>query len=180
MSKTIIVHLRVIKGTKVLRNDDGTLANENQIVKLQHGTLEWVNYMENLHRNGFCEAKVEKVIELSKRDEKTNIQAETEIKDFKVIDAEVQAIMKPVSDKKISVADELAQLKKEMIELQKGNVKTEKVVDVVDNSGSDNTDSKDDIKALRVEYKELNPEGKGAFTGWKADVLKEKIAAFKA
>ena len=101
-----IVHLRVIKGSKKTFNEDVTLANENQIVKLEHGRLEWQNYMENLHRNGFCEAHAEKVIEYSKdKDEEGNYKYK-EV-DVEKIEAEVQAIMKLKTDSKKNVAEKL-------------------------------------------------------------------------
>lgn len=186
MGKIVMIHLRVIKGPKILKNEDGSLANENQIVKLQYGTLSWKNYMDNLLRNGFTHAKVEKAVEMTgKYDDKgQSIGKEISIDKY---DAEVQAIIKPHVKKAIKLEDEVIQLRKEMLELQEGNVKPlgENGL-AIDNgskpeviTSSDNDESGDDIKALRDEYKALNPSGKGAFGGWKADVLKVKIEAFK-
>lgn len=42
------------------------------------------------------------------------------------------------------------------------------------------TDSGDDLKALRDEYKAAHPEGKGAFNGWDADELRARIEGLKA
>ena len=106
--------------------------------------------MKNLIRNGFCQAKVERVVELDKRGE-DNRQKETEVKDFKDIQAEVEAIMKPESDKKLSLADELAQMKKEMAILQAGNVKTEDNNEVKDKT----PDVNEELEAAKEEYKAL-------------------------
>lgn len=117
-----MIHLRVIKGSKIIRNDDGSLANENQIVKLRHGTLEWKNYMKSMVMNGFFQAHVEKAVEMSgKYDDKgQSIGEEVDIKEY---EAEVQAIISPTTVKTLSLEDQLAEMKVQMKELQKGNVK---------------------------------------------------------
>lgn len=150
MSKTTIVHLRVIKGNKVSYDVNGDIQNENQIVKLQHGVLEWVNYMKNLHRNGFCEVHAEKVVELGEKGEK-----DKEV-DVKAIEAEVQAIMRPISKAKISVEDELAELKVAMQKLQEGNVKTDTVVDATPVDKVDSTpDINEELEIARKKVHEI-------------------------
>lgn len=68
MEKTVkkpIVHLRVYKndGTgSVSYNADKTIKNENILVKLQHLSLEWNNYLKNLKYLGFVKVEVERVV----------------------------------------------------------------------------------------------------------------------
>lgn len=60
---TKVVHLRIFKGTEILRKEDGTIKNENQIVKLLYETMEWNNYMTRLPYSGNCKVEVLKVLE---------------------------------------------------------------------------------------------------------------------
>ena len=59
-----VVHLRVFKGTKILKDENGKVENENQKVSLTYGSLEWKNYLKHLIANGFCKVEVEKLFEL--------------------------------------------------------------------------------------------------------------------
>lgn len=176
-----IVTLRVVKGKVPSYDKNGKMLNENQPVKLEHGTLSWKNYMDNLHRNGFCQVTVEKVFELDGKRDKKGQSTGKEV-DMEEINEEVQVIMKPIVTKAMTQTEEIAKLKADMLALQKGNPKMPDAP--VNETPTDTIPTADDsgmnIKALRAEYKKLNPKGKGAFSGWKADVLKEKIAAFKA
>lgn len=66
----MIVHLRVYKHMsnqagkpmlQILKDDNGNISNENQLVKLRHDTLEWHNYLKQLSNSGWFKADVEKV-----------------------------------------------------------------------------------------------------------------------
>ena len=58
-----VVWLRTFKGMEVLKREDGSFKNENQIVKLTHDTLDWANFMKHLPANPFCRVDVEKVLD---------------------------------------------------------------------------------------------------------------------
>ena len=182
MKNRTIIHIRIVKGKKPVYDYNKVMQNENQIVKLEYGTLSWKNYMENLHRNGFCRVTVEKVHKLhDKRDENGNSTFDSI--DTKKINDEVQAIMKPIEDKAMTQAEELAQLKKDMLELQKGNVKplgqdglaVEKDSDTKQTDSTDDSDSVDELKSAQLQYKELY--GKRHGPKWDLETIKEKIAA---
>lgn len=57
-----VVWLRVYEGKKILRAENGSIENVNQLVKLTHDTLEWYNYLKNLPATPFCKVEVEKVL----------------------------------------------------------------------------------------------------------------------
>lgn len=83
--------------------------------------------MKNLIRNGFCKVTVEAVNEVQYDDKKKEIRDEKKhlkLKpvDTKAINAEVQEVMKPAG-KKMSIEEELKEVKAQMLEIQKGNVK---------------------------------------------------------
>lgn len=59
-----VVHLRVFKGTKILKDENGKVENENNKVSLTYESLEWKNYLKRLVANGFCKVEVEKLFEL--------------------------------------------------------------------------------------------------------------------
>lgn len=194
-----IVKLRIYRGTEILKNLKGEVKNENQSIKLKYNSKEWHNFLKKMTTNGYGIAKVEGLLEevetkgyateFKKGDEKELIE----------INKEVQLAL--VSKKKIAYTPEQKEIEKlkaeaesakrevaEIKELLKdGNtvkkVDSTKVIDppVVDTPVVIDTPSgNDDMKALRAEYKLAHPEGKNAFPAWKADVLKEKIAAYKA
>ncbi|WP_299116921.1 hypothetical protein [uncultured Winogradskyella sp.] len=66
MAKTVkkpIVHLRVYKsngmGNKVSYDENRKVQNENTLVKLQHNSLEWTNYLKNIRFLGYIKVDVE-------------------------------------------------------------------------------------------------------------------------
>jgi len=144
------VHLRVFKGTEILKRANGEVSNENQGVKLPYETFEWRNFMDNLINLGFCKVEVERILVDGKEDnsEKHKIQAQ------------VDAKMKPA-------AVELTPDQKRIAELE---AKIEKLI------GKDSDD--EELKAARDEYKELF--GKKGSPAWTAEEIREKIAEDKA
>ena len=48
-----VVHLRVYRGTKILKDENNKVENENNKVALIYDTLEWHNYLKRLVANGF-------------------------------------------------------------------------------------------------------------------------------
>ena len=63
-----VVHLRVFKGRKILKDENGKVENENNKVSLTYESQEWKNYLKRLIANGFCKVEVEKLFEF--KDEK--------------------------------------------------------------------------------------------------------------
>lgn len=57
-----VVWLRIFRGNEILYKADGTPSNDNQIVKLQHGNIEWKNYLSLLSGAGLCVVKIVKVL----------------------------------------------------------------------------------------------------------------------
>jgi len=56
------VALRIYKGKEILFKADGvTPANENQLVKLTYGDLQWKSHLQNLLKGGLCKIEVEAV-----------------------------------------------------------------------------------------------------------------------
>lgn len=65
MAKKSMVHLRVYKGAKMFYDENGKAQNENQLVKIQHGSFEWNNFLKMAKLNGYCKIEVEKVLDVS-------------------------------------------------------------------------------------------------------------------
>lgn len=160
-----IVTLRIVKGKTPSYDANGKMLNENQTVKLEYGTLSWKNYMKNLIRNGFCKVTVEAVNEVQYTDKKNEIRDDKghlKLKsvDTKAIDAEVQEVMKPAG-KKMTIKEELAELKTLMLKTQAGNVKPLGEDGLAIDSGTvtapvDNTPNvNEELEATRDRYLEV-------------------------
>lgn len=166
MGKTIIVHLRIYKGSEIVRGENDKVKNQNQTLKLKYDTKEYYNFIDTMYRNGWGRVKTLAA--------KIDVGGETDwdkyeaVSDdlFKKIDAEVQSKLKKVSNKPLTQDQkEVAALKAEMAELK----------ELLKNGKGD-----DGMKALKAEYKELNPTGKGVSPAWTKEEIEEKIAGFKA
>jgi len=75
-----VVHLRIFKGIEILRKEDGTIRNENQIVKVLYDTIEWRNYISRLPYGGNCKVDVLRVLSVPDYQEldKTEINDEVQ------------------------------------------------------------------------------------------------------
>lgn len=156
MGKKPIVSLRVFRGRKLSFNEDGTVQNENHIVKLRHNTLEWSNFMRYLPQNSYVKVTTEKVV--------TPDNVEVAKTEFDAIQAEVKkaydAIVEvPLTDdqKRIAALEKL--LKKKKKKNKKNKPPTEKQIE--------------NIALLRAQY--IDVFKKKPFHGWSAELLKEKI-----
>jgi len=125
-----VVHLRVYRGTKILKDENNKVENENNKVALIYDTLEWHNYLKRLVANGFCKVSVEKVLEWEgdkyiKSDIPKNIEEEVEFahkgdqtvrltpEQQRIADLEAKIELLMNKDKKLVVEeddDELAEL----------------------------------------------------------------------
>lgn len=61
--ESLIVHLRVYKGSKLSFDANGKSQNENQSVKMEYGTRQYENFLKFINQNGYAAVKVEKVLE---------------------------------------------------------------------------------------------------------------------
>lgn len=131
MSQTI-VQLRVYKGDRILRDENGKIATENNLVKLEYGTKSYSNFIKNMRALGYGMVKVEKVIKGKK---------ELEIKPF---NDEIQAIFNPKEEKHLTPEQkEIAELKARLGQLTGGQKPNKKEVDETEN---------EDIELVRAEY----------------------------
>lgn len=160
-----VIWLRVYKGKRILRAENGEVENENQIVKLTHNTLEWNNYLGNLPTTPYCKVEVVKVLQPSEEVVETKVREglktvvresikinykEVEITD--ALKAEVLKAHKGVKEVKLTPEQiEIAELKAKVEKLINGGgekVKKEvKKVEVVDDDGGE-------LETLRVAYLE--------------------------
>lgn len=155
----ITVVLKTYKGHKLSYNEDGTVQNQNQLVKIEYNTNEWRAVMNNLALSGFAKVEVVKAFYLDEN--------ETEIKDLSIYEEEVEKHYKPTPKVAETPQDKkIAELEAKLEALLNGGKKE----DVV-------TEDKDEKELLRMEYEELS--GKNVFNGWNVDQLKEKITELK-
>jgi len=168
MSNKAIVHLRVYRSNgrdaQISYSADGTVQNENILVKLTHDTLEWKNYLKHLLVNGFVKVEVEKVLGIT---ELNSIAQE-------VKDAMFPAKEEVLSPEQQKIADLEAKLdalvnnskgKVAKKEVEKPKEKEVKVFEVADEPKT--------LAQVQVEYKKKT--GKKPFHGWSKEQLIEKM-----
>lgn len=163
-----VMWLKIFRGNEILYKADGTPSNENQIVKLLHGTLECSNYLKYLRGSGLCKVDVVRLQE----------QIGNEFRDIEIPDElrEEVRLAHEGSDE-VVLTDEQKRIKeleetvKSLSELMKLKSSPKEVVDedVVEKSNGE-VSSLDDLKEM---YKEKF--GKKPFYSWDADKLKEKL-----
>ena len=174
--KNVIVTLRVVRGKKITFNEDGTIANDNQPVKIKYDTVEWTNFMKYLHVNGYGRVTVEKAVqmlddggvqdidfaEISKEVEKAFYGEEPELTPEQKI-AEMQKQIDALKGKEEDVKEEPKVVKEDIIPSK------EESPEIVGEP--------EEEKSLKDQYIELY--GKRPHYKWSDEVLIEKIAAKK-
>ena len=190
--KNVIVTLRVVRGKKITFNEDGTIANDNQPVKIKYDTIEWTNFMKYLHVNGFGRVTVEKAVQML--DDGTTREV-----DFTKIAKEVDKAFKG-DDPEPTAEQKLEALQAQIDALKKAKdpepiVEEEQIIEVVDAVGEvkeeapakeetepkevqvEEVDPKEAMKVARAEYRKLF--GKAPGPKWTVETINEKIEAKK-
>jgi len=194
MSKSkerLSVHLRVYRGKTMTYNAQGESTNENHIVKLEYNTAEYKRFLSMLRANGFIQATVEKVLDLSTKVEgkaKDEPGYYEEVADFSDIQKEIDSalnpdgIEKPQTPEQKQIAELTARL--DALTGNKEGTKNIKVNDVKNVDAGAKTEkvelSDDDKAALndaRAKYTELY--GKKGHNGWDLAEINKRIAEFK-
>jgi hypothetical protein len=158
MGKKPIVSLRIFRGKKLSFNEDGSVQNENHIVKLYHNTLEWANFMKYLPQNGYVKVTVEKAV--------TPNGVEIAKTEFEAIKAEVKAAYEAKAEVPLTEDQKrIAALEKMLKKKSKKKKKPEKQAPT--------PKKPEDIALLREQYFEIFK--KRPFHGWSAELLKEKM-----
>jgi hypothetical protein len=149
-----IVALKVYKGVEMLQKPDGSVHNETQYIRTEHGTNEWGCLMKFLNSSGYCKVVVEDVYLLDGE---------------KPDSYEIDLIKKEVEGAfSFNTTQELTPEQKKIQELE---AKLNSLID----SGND---EKTNIQKLRSEYYEL--AGKRCSTRWDEQTLEQKIQELKA
>lgn len=113
------VALRIYKGKEILLKADGvTPANENQLVKLTYGDLQWKSHLQNLLKGGLCKIEVEAVY-----------LGEDKIQTPAVIENEIKALLQ------VKEA-ELTEDQKRMKALEESNAKLQEQLEALLNQGN--------------------------------------------
>jgi len=202
MEKKPTVKIRLYRGRELNYDAKGVIKNENNLVSLEHNTLQWRIFMSNIAISGYCKAEVESAWSLKDGEYES-------IKDLSSFQKEVDIAFKPKQDEMTQspeakrIADLEAKLEFLMSQSKKGGVQTkdievaldevkeevkdkvekEVVEDDVDvssvDAGVEGYDEKDLPKDvimsnLREQYEELYD--KKPFGGWKEKKLREMIA----
>jgi hypothetical protein len=63
MGKKPIVKLRIYRGKQMNYNKDGSPQNENQLISVEHNSMEWKITMKTLSIMGYCQVEVDHVLE---------------------------------------------------------------------------------------------------------------------
>ena len=183
-----VVWLRVYRGKEVLKKEDGSISNENQLVKLTHDTLEWHNYLSGLKATPYCKVEVEKVLQPSEeiitKEERKGLEmvktksVKTNYEELEIPkDIYNEVLVAHKGNQNVVLTPEqkeIAELKALVGTLVAKAEKPKKEKEKSPKKDTKDVDEKALKKQLRAEYKVKF--GKGAFNGWSADQLKEKLA----
>lgn len=110
MGNNPTVTLRVYRGDKVSYNQDGSIQNENQTVKLPYNSIVWRKFMENLVSNGYCKVDVENVAIIDRELKDGGFEFKSTKQDKSAIAKEVQETyigltVKPMSKEEQRIKD---------------------------------------------------------------------------
>jgi hypothetical protein len=173
MGKKPIVKLRIYRGKNMNYNKDGSPQNENQLISVEHNSMEWKITMKTLPIMGYCQVEVDHVLVDSSNgwDKKTE--------GIESFSKEVADYYAPKS-KIVKTAD---QLRIEQLEAQNKEMLA-KMEDFMANKSPKKeevkefkTDEVDSLKELKLEYFTLL--GKKPHHMMKEDSLIEAIDKFK-
>ena len=163
MGKKPIVKLRVYRGKEMNFNEDGSSKNENQLISVEHNSMQWRLTMKTLPIMGYCKVIVDHVLE-----DKDGSWVKT-TESIKSYSKEVSEAYSPKSNSP-KTADQLRieqlEAKLEAFMAKKDNEK-EKEEEVVE----------DGLKELQLEY--FNLIGKKPHHMKKAEGLIEEMDNFK-
>lgn len=185
------VHVRVYRGKTMTYNAKGESTNENHIVKLEYNTAEYKRFLSMLRANGFIQADVEKVLDLTKKvegKEKNEVGYYEEVKPFEDIQKEFDVALNPEGVEKPQTPEQkqIAELTARLDALTGGKegAKDIKVNDAKNVDAGSKTEkvelTEDDKAALndaRARYTELFK--KKGHNGWDLAEINKRIAEFK-
>lgn len=182
MSKIkIYANLRIYKGDKILTDENGNVANENQTVTLQTGTMEFEKYLKTISVSGYGKVVIESCV----KEDGTKVETPED----------VQKLYDSIFTKKAQDAIPENADKKRMAELEEQNAKLAErlakleanqnpapplnylVLDADGTEPSNGNQETDPKKALRAEYKQLT--GENAPGVWGIDKLVSAIEEIK-
>lgn len=181
------VHVRVYRGKTMTYNAKGESTNENHVVKLEYNTAEYKRFLSMLRANGFIQADVEKVLDLTKKvegKEKNEVGYYEEVKLFEDIQKEFDVALNPEGVEKELTPDQkrIAALEAKIEALSGGKPETKEIKvndskEVKETKAELNDGQKAELKVAREKYVELY--GKKGHPGWSVEELNVKIAEFK-
>ena len=149
-----IVALKVYKGVEMLQKPDGSIHNETQYIKTEHGTNEWACLMKFLNSSGYCKVVVEDAYFMD---------------GTKLDSSEITPIKKEVKEAfTFNTIQDLTPEQKKIQELEA------KLNSLIEGDASEKTK----IQKLRSEYYQL--AGKRCSPRWGEQELEQKILELKA
>lgn len=131
------IKLRVYRGSEINYDAKGNVRNENQLVTLQHNTVEWRTYLKNIKLHGYCDIKVDSIY----------VNGEKVTDGSEVYEKEVHDAFKGKIEVKLTPEQKkIAELEAKLEAFMSGNKTKE------DPKKDSNTD---DLSKARDKYKEL-------------------------
>jgi hypothetical protein len=170
MGKKPIVKLRVYRGKQMNYNKDGSVQNENQLISVEHNSMQWKLTMKTLSIMGYCEVSVDHVLEDKNGEWEKN-------------DTKIESYNKEVSDAynpKSKIAKTADQLRIEQLEAQNKEMMSKMEAFMGVKSVNDQElkeEDSDSLKELQLEYFKLF--NKKPHHMMKEDRLIEEIDNFK-
>lgn len=169
MGKKPIVKLRVYRGKEMNFNEDGSSKNENQLISVEHKSMQWRLTMKTLPIMGYCKVIVDHILE-DKDGEWIKKNKDIESYSKEVAEAYSPKSTAPKTADQLRI-EQLEAQNKEMLAkfdaLMSGKSVDEEVVE----------EDEDGLKELQLEYFQLF--GKKPHHMKKAEGLIEEIDNFK-
>ena len=165
MGEKPVVTLRVYRGRTLSFDENGTVQNENQSVKLTHDTVEWKNFMKSLRANGYCKVEVEKVtnVKVTNKPDEGFKSTQTVIDKTEIANEVKKAYEIP--QKPLTPQEQKIKELEEKLEALISSKEPKKVV---------KDEEKLDKSTLTDQY--IEKFGKKPFAGWDEAKLLEKLA----
>lgn len=186
MSKTkIYANLRIYKGDKILTDENGNVANENQTVTIQTGTMEFEKYLKTVSVSGYGKVVIESCV----KEDGTKVETPEDVQKLydSIFSKRAQDATPENADKKrmAELEEQNAKLAERLAKLeanQNGNsgdgfVPTIPPATSQQSEPSNGNKETNPKTALRAEYKQLT--GQNAPGVWGIDKLVSAIEEIK-
>lgn len=152
-----VLHLRLIKGVSILKDEKGNIANQKEEAKVIYGTFDYNLYLKNIPLMGYNHVEVIKTVEFTGSESK-EIETPTEI----------------IAELKLATT---GGKEPELTHEQKTIAALMARLEALEGKGNDD-DADEELKAARERY--FDVVGKKGGPKWTVDEINTRISEFEA